>query len=415
MNLQNEKLDFSGSFKNEVSANYRENAGRASFFGVDVSYAVFKKFRIIAGASQLGLMPTEAGLSNGSIRKEYFGYNPTDFTLNYERVANPNLEWEKNFNIEFGFETIIIKDKLNVAAIYYHQKSSDFIGQDTVGSMFIGGISNVYIFRHNKNFGEIKSHGLEFQIKAANLKIGSIQYESTTNINFRSSEYVDLSGSEVLRDNMVLFGERLDPHMHRSQEGQQIASIYAPKFEGVDDEGNWILSTDNILEYPRTGNGLPNWFFGSYHNFNLNSWSLEFMLEGAFDHYMYNEARFLYQTNQSYSWNVLQSSSQITELGIDEFNYFSDFFVENAGYVRLNYISISKEFNTGVHWINSITSSFIINNLFTLTDYSGSDPAVSFRSLNRQREYDNLKAGENFSASWLQSRVYSLRLTFNLF
>jgi iron complex outermembrane receptor protein len=383
LSFQNERLNFNGTYKNEISSNYGVNAGRASFFGADLSYSLFRNFRVVTGISQLGLMPTIAGLSKGSIRKIYFGYNPTDFEVDYERVENPDLEWEKNLNLEVGIETSLFNNKLNVSGVYYHQKSYDFIGQDTVGS--IPAVSgSTYNFRNFTNYGEIHSQGIELIIQTSKLKLGRINYHSSTNINFRSSKFTDLSGSDRISDNQLIYTRRFDPYMFRTQEGQQVATIYAPEFLGVDDEGQWILSTDNVMEYPKTGNGLPSWIFGSYHNFNLKSWSVEFMLEGAFGHSQFNEARFFYQTIQSNTWNVLRSSEQLINMGLSDSNFYSDFFVENAGYVRMNYVSISKEWDMKSNWINNITAYFIINNLFTLTNYTGSDPAVSYRQNSEQ-------------------------------
>jgi TonB-dependent starch-binding outer membrane protein SusC len=60
----------------------------------------------------------------------------------------------------------------------------------------------------------------------------------------------------------------------------------------------------------------------------------------------------------------------------------ADFYVENASFLKLDYISLAYDFNISkVTWLKKLTVSLSANNLFTITGYSGVDPETTVNGL----------------------------------
>ena len=81
--------------------------------------------------------------------------------------------------------------------------------------------------------------------------------------------------------------------------------------------------------------------------------------------------------NQSYfpTRNVLNSAPQRTEL--QHTSDFSDYFLEKGNFVRLENITLGYNFNTDkIDWLGRARIYASANNLFTITNYSGIDPAT---------------------------------------
>ena len=77
-------------------------------------------------------------------------------------------------------------------------------------------------------------------------------------------------------------------------------------------------------------------------------------------------------------------------------------YLEDASFVKLDFISIGYNFNTeNIKWLDKIKVFVVANNVFTLTKYTGADPEIY---------YSNLAYG------WDQYNVYpnTRQITFGL-
>jgi iron complex outermembrane receptor protein len=60
----------------------------------------------------------------------------------------------------------------------------------------------------------------------------------------------------------------------------------------------------------------------------------------------------------------------------------ADIYVEDASFLKLDYISLSYDFNLArVSWMKKLSLFVSANNVFTITGYSGVDPETTVRGL----------------------------------
>jgi iron complex outermembrane receptor protein len=100
--------------------------------------------------------------------------------------------------------------------------------------------------------------------------------------------------------------------------------------------------------------------------------------------------------------NVVEEALVWAEEGRETTAVIATEYLEDASFVKLDYISIGYSFNVEkIKWLKKAKLYVVANNVFTLTKYSGADPEIY---------YSNLAYG------WDQYNVYpnSRSITFGL-
>jgi iron complex outermembrane receptor protein len=60
--------------------------------------------------------------------------------------------------------------------------------------------------------------------------------------------------------------------------------------------------------------------------------------------------------------------------------YLSDFYVQNASFFKLDYLTLSYNFGSVIKGTTDLRLSFTVNNVLTITKYNGVDPEVNLGS-----------------------------------
>jgi iron complex outermembrane receptor protein len=76
----------------------------------------------------------------------------------------------------------------------------------------------------------------------------------------------------------------------------------------------------------------------------------------------------------SYQLNNLHSSYLKT--GFKNRQYLSDYYVENASFLKMDNLSVTYNFGQVTKWMR-VNATAMVQNVFTITNYSGVDPEIS--------------------------------------
>jgi iron complex outermembrane receptor protein len=82
----------------------------------------------------------------------------------------------------------------------------------------------------------------------------------------------------------------------------------------------------------------------------------------------------LFRPEGPYLGNV---TTDVYDVNFNNQQYLSDYYVQNASYFKLDYITLSYNFTRLLKGADNLTVSFTVNNLFTVTQYKGIDPEVN--------------------------------------
>ncbi len=314
------------------------------------------------------------------------------------RNPNPQLKWETKAEIDIGVD-FAIWDRLSGTIDWYRRDISDLLFNVNVPigapNPFDGGATTNTVGNTWANIADLTQGGLEVSLSYSGLMLGPVSYtpainftyyDKTTIENFSISD--DLGFSEIRLSTPGSPGQN-NNEIIRNVPGDVLGNMYGPRFLGLDEVGNYILSTTNPDEFEVVGNGLPQGEFGFNNTFVWQNWDLNFFLRGVFGHDLYNSYRGFYENQDAASntWNsVITDKTPV----VTQSPTFSDLYVENASFIRLDNAQIGYNVPLQNDVINTLRFYFAGQNLFTLTNYTGIDPEV---------RYTDSEIGDAFNAS----------------
>lgn len=358
------------------------------------------KLRLSAGTTGNQSIPPYQSLS----QLTYFRYNFSNTTVSGyapNTVPNPNLGWEKTFQVDGGFDLGLFKNRLNITADYYYKRTSDLLltrtvaGTSGLSDFYNGQASTIY-----QNIGEVSNSGIELYVNSQNttgafkwntififskntnkiLSLGSGVNQIIPNISMPSIAKVGYPlGSFIAyqTDGVIQNGDSpLTPQQNKSPGDQ--------KYKDINGDGIITQTGDRIIieNQPGFTTGLTNTF--SYKGFDLT-----IFFQASIGGKLYNQNRANLELATGYvngsdvllnRWTPTNTNTDVKAAFQDPAITISDRFIEDATYYRLKNISL------GYNIPKSLLSKIRIENLrvyvsaqnpVTWTDYTGYDPEVS--------------------------------------
>ncbi len=132
---------------------------------------------------------------NGTLPSDYYGYlGLTGLTGDYmgdpaytlSQIANKDLKWEKNHNLNIGLD-MGFWNRLNLTVEYYNRTTKDLL-MDYPISMTTGFGSYLY------NIGEVRNQGVEVELTSKNFDTEDFNWTTTLNISHNKNEILTLDG-----------------------------------------------------------------------------------------------------------------------------------------------------------------------------------------------------------------------------
>ena len=331
---------------------------------------------------------------------------------------NPELKWEERREFNLGLDFSFANSKLTGSLDIYNRTIKDGIGRLV---MPIGTPNEFIPGQFNSasatwaNIFDFKSGGFEAMISYNKAQLGPVQL--TTSINFTAYQETRIesmktengTGYDFIRSGYRFVGSS-SPPLIEHREGQAFGNIWGPRFVGLDDNGNAIhepANTTNTDEYSIIGNALPKGQLGWYNQFELKHWTLSFFFRGTFGHDLVNTFRNLYENEHQFSntWNSIVTDK---DLGLTSAPVFSDLYVEDASYLRLDNLQLAYDFHLDNEWMPKLKLYFAAQNLFTITNYAGVDPEVRWYNAwpSPNLREDTLAPGIERRSTYFPSRTF---------
>lgn len=356
--------------------------------------------------------------------------------------ANADLKWETSNQFDIGVDASFMQGKLSVTADYYNK-----VTKDVLLGLPLPYVSGFFL-PADANIGEIKNSGIEFSFNW-NESIGDFKYGIGGNLTTVKNEVTDLgsipqiiTGIGGASTHRTIVGESLGHFYGYKTDGlyQNDAEVAAalPDAMGTPSPGDIrfvdVNGDGQINAEDRTiiGSPFPKFFYGINMNAEYKGLDFSVVFRGVGNKQVYNSARVALEgmTGQNnFSTQVLNrwdgegstNSSSNPRLAPNDpngNNRFSDRWVEDAGYLRIQNITLG--YTLPQDKLRSWTGDFVSNmrvylgaqNLFTFTKYTGYDPEVG-RTQSFQKGDFTLATGQDGGASPLP-RIVQLGLSITL-
>lgn len=316
------------------------------------------------------------------------GYTPS-------QIGNPDLGPERTREVEVGFEASALAGRLGVDFTYYNQKTTDALIPVTYPP------SLGFPATQLENVGELENSGFEVLFNAGLLRTDNVDWRASLNYSRIKSKAVDLGGQDIT----VLAVART--HV---REGYPVPAYFGKKLTNPDAHADPEILEDEYIgpQYPEEIIGISTsvTFFDRL--------TLDILGEAQRGHYMMNALGYQNSAATRRVWQPCYDAQRTMEQGgtvtardrarCDLTNTFRDYdyWIEPADFFKLRSISLSYELPANlIPGTRSATLTVAGRNLFTITDYSGTDPEVSdiADSAVARRDYYNFPTSRSFTAS----------------
>jgi TonB-linked SusC/RagA family outer membrane protein len=289
------------------------------------------------------------------------GFTPND-------VGNSSIGPERTREIEAGFDASILDGRIGLEATAYRADTYDALVPVSLPP------SEGFLSSRMENAGHLRSEGLEFGIHAGLLSTRTFEWDARTNFSFLRSEAIDVDGQEIYTGLKSWV-----------REGFPVPTYFGRVITNPDEIADPVIVRDTAI-----GQVFPtrNMGFGTTLTF-LRNLTIDALAEYQGGHYLPNYTGFQnarrgvwYPCYDVQEQMLAGDFSGITALqraqcAADGKSHHSDFWVEKADFVKLRHITLSYELpQRMMPFTNTATLSLAGRNLFTLSDYNGSDPEV---------------------------------------
>ena len=393
------------------------NAKEESFLK-DVSWLSVLKLRLSAGVTgqQDGIGDyvhlARYGLSSDSYQRYQMGTdaegNPIYSYWLTPQAYDPDIKWETTVNYNVGFDYGFFNDRLSGTFDLYLRDTRDLLNRVTtpMGSNY----GNVVL----TNIGSIRNKGVEFSVNGIPVQTNDWSVQVGFNCTFQDSRFTKLNSTDD-PDYYVEVGsisKGTGSSIGRHMVGYEPYTYFAPQ-QIYDEKGNPIqnalLDRDNdgeitLKDYRMTGKSpLPNFFYGLNFKVSYKDWDFGFNGHGTAGNYLFNDFASANSTARFdlNAGNVPNLAYVVKRTGWKEANSgeqsYSDYFIENASFFRLDDINLGYTFRGLGRWETDMRLAFGVQNVFVITGYSGMDPECS-----AETGIDN--------TIWPRPRTYSFRL-----
>ena len=317
----------------------------------------------------------------GNINSRYlFGNAAIQSTI--PSVINPNLKWEETTTIEFGVDYGLFDNRFNGALSVFQKTSDDLLFNAALadGTNF----SNSTI----QNIGQLQIKGIEFTLNGDILKSDDYNWNFTFNATYLDREITKLSNGQDVRtggtsggtgNTIQLLREGFAPNSFHVY--KQLYDTAGKPIEGayLDLNGDGIINDDDryLKENPNADVTL-----GFQSNFNYKNFDLAFNLRASIGNYVYNNVK-----SSRAQFELLQDNAVLGNIptSVLDTNFLrtsdvinSDIYIEDASYLRMDNITLGYTFENPIKKFSysSIRLWAGVQNVFTLTNYTGLDPEV---------------------------------------
>ncbi len=299
-----------------------------------------------------------------------------------------NRKWEQtattNVAIDYGF----LSNRITGSIEYYNRTTTDLLNNiaQSAGTNF----SNQIV----ANIGSMQNTGVEFSINFQPIRNKNVTWDVAFNATYNHNKITKLTISNDPKYAGAQYGGISGGTGNTiliNSVGYSRGSFYV--FKQVYDKNNklvdglfsdlnrdGIINQNDLFQYKSAD---PKEFFGFSTSVSVKKWTAGMVLRANLGNYMYNNVASSTGTIR----NILNPIGYINNGSSDVLNtnfsgngtnyYMSDYFVQNASFLRMDNINIG--YNAGKVFNNkaSLRLSANVQNVFVITQYKGLDPEIN--------------------------------------
>lgn len=293
-----------------------------------------------------------------------------------------DLKWETTTSWNAGFDFGFLKDRISGSFDFYTRKTEDLLATVAApaGSTFDKTILT--------NVGNVDSKGIEVTLNATPIQTKDWNWDVSFNMTWQKMKVKNLSlvESSAVTNTAVgpwidgyqfqVLSEGYEPYMfyvyhqlYDEKTGKPIEGAYAD----LNDDG--VIDSNDLYRYKSPA---PDFIYGFSTSLRYKKWTLSTSLRANVGNYVYNGMAMNTGAWSTVSYNTYQLNnlnSSYLKTGFQNRQYLSDYYIENASFLKMDNLSLAYNFGRICKWF-SMNASVMLQNVFCITKYTGVDPEV---------------------------------------
>ena len=304
-------------------------------------------------------------------------------TLGVLRNANPDLKWEVKETFNVGLDVSLWDNRIAMTVDFYKSKTTDMLYLYTVP---------VPPYPYDKllaNLGSMQNSGLEIGFGITPLRTKDMELTVNMNWTFERNKLLSLNGyyngQYLTAPQSSTISSLWGAGFHgpsgivKQIVGEQIGIFELPHFKGFNTLEDGTKYYDVTDESYNCGQAMPKAMMGSNVAFRYKHFDVTMQFNGAFGHKIYNGTALTYSNLLSMpNYNMMKGAPEKNLVS----QIISDYYLENGDYVNIDYVTLGWNVPLRSKYVQGLRVSLSVNNLATITGYSGLTPMINSSLIN---------------------------------
>lgn len=383
--LSEEKFFPKNNIVNDVKIRF--GWGQNGNAAIDNFYAGYTSYAYVSGNGAYDLAGTNNSVMSGVI---------------VSASGNKDLKWETTTQTNIGLDLRMFNNTFGLSLDYFIKNTKDMLTQPPVLS--VAG-ENAVVYR---NTGSMKNHGFELMADYHSPQYGDFSWDGSFNFSLYRNEveklndyvsYISAGDWRIMEGEPMgvyygyvadgLFRTEEEVYNSADQEGKGLGRIW---YKDLD--GNGVIDEDDRCVI---GDPNPDFSLGLNLSFKYKQFTLSTFFTGEFGFDIYNIVKKqldfmgtgLRDINHGAdilnAWSTDNPNSSIPALALTDANNelrMSTYFVEDGTYFKMKYIKLQYDLPSKIakKFCQGLSVYGQVENVFTLTGYSGLDPELPLSS-----------------------------------
>jgi iron complex outermembrane receptor protein len=295
---------------------------------------------------------------------------------------DPDIKWEETTTMNVGLDFGFLKDRITGSLDIYNRVTEDLLNSVTVSSG--SNFSNTLL----TNVGSLKNNGIELSLNVIPVSKNDMTLTVGFNATYNKNEIIKLLLTDDPGYIGILYGDAFTGQKQVTRVGypaysffvnRQVYNISGQPIEGlyVDESGEGgVVNGDNADKYIYH-NPVPDYLLGLSARFEYKNFDLSASARASIGNYVYNQVAAGASYDQMQQIGYWKNFSRaLAEHNFVKRQFTSDYFVENASFLKLDNVSAGYRFDNLFGSVGARVS-FTVQNALIVTKYSGLDPEVN--------------------------------------
>lgn len=302
---------------------------------------------------------------------------------------NSTLKWEETTTTNIGLDFGFLEGKMNGSVDGYYRKTTDLLNFIP----FPGGssLSNA----GNANVGSMENKGIEFSLNSTVVSTDDLNLDLAVNFTYANTEITKLTtndGPDYEGVPAGSFNGGVGNTVQRHTVGyspnsyfvyQQVYDTNGKPLEGVyvDRNNDGIITNSDKYRFEKP---TADFTMGLTSTLNYKNWNINMAWRASVGNYVYNNVdsnlgfkhQMLNAAFPSIISNGVQNGVESGFLNGGAERYLSDYYVQDASFVKLDNINIGYNFGNIIGEGTALSMTGSVQNVLIITNYEGLDPEV---------------------------------------